>query len=124
MDRSSLLKTFGVIGIILFFNAIAGLAIFGEDTTQSDGRRLQWDRFDVTLDNFDTAANRFNVTEAYKLSIQRGPFTFGFREIPMGRIEDIDAVVVLQEGTPLQASCASLSGSYCVTQQDDTLSIR
>ena len=84
-----------------------------------DNRSLRWNRYDVTINNFDTSTNRFDVTESYVLAIETGPFSFGFAEIPMDRLERITNVIVYQDGTPLNATCSGARGTFCATGIED-----
>jgi hypothetical protein len=122
MNRLSVLRWGALIGIALLANGFFGL-INQVSSQSSDSRSLRWDRFDVTIDNINTSANEFRVTEAYELYIERGPYSYGFAQIPLGRVESIDNVTVSQDGTPLSATCSSSAGTYCVTQDSKNLSI-
>ena len=92
-------------------------------TAQSD-RYLYWERFDVTIDQMDTSTNRFRVTEDYRLTVERGPFRYGFAEIPTGRLDAIEEVQIYQDNLPFTQACSDLPGTYCVTQSGDSLSVR
>ena len=89
-----------------------------------DGRSLRWDRYDVTVDNIDTAANRFRVTETYLITVERGPFSFGFAEIPQSRLERIADVAVYENRVPLQPSCAGTPGTFCARDEGDNFTIQ
>lgn len=122
MNRSSMTGIIGFIMVMLVGNVIFGIASSASETlsTGTDGRSLRWNRFDVTLDTMDTVANRFDVAETYELYIETGPYRYGFREIPLDRIEAIDNVAVYDGGTRLQANCSGSQGTFCVTQTNDT----
>lgn len=125
LERNSIIRTLVAVGIMLAVNVFAGMAMSGDlETAPSDGRSLHWERFDVTLNNFDTAANRFEVTESYVIAVETGPFSYGFADIPMGRLDDITNVTVSEGSTALTSSCYGSAGTYCVTREDDTLSIQ
>lgn len=123
---SSLAGVIAIVFVILAANVVIGAAVvFGDaGTSGGDGRRLQWDRYDVVINNLDTAENRFHVVEDYDLSIAVGPFSFGYREIPLDRIERIENVQVYDGQTPLRSGCAGGAGTVCVTESDDMLNIR
>jgi uncharacterized membrane protein YgcG len=89
-----------------------------------DGRSLRWDRYDVTIDEIDTAANRFRVTETYLITVETGPFSFGFAEIPQGRLDRITGVEVFENRSPLRASCAGAAGTFCARDEGDTFTIQ
>lgn len=89
-----------------------------------DGRSLRWDRYDVTVDEIETAANRFRVTENYLITVETGPFSFGFAEIPQGRLDRIADVVVYENRSPLQASCSGAAGTYCARSEGDNFTIQ
>lgn len=89
-----------------------------------DGRSLRWDRYDVTVDNIDTAANRFRVTETYLITVERGPFSFGFAEIPQSRLDRIADVAVYENRAPLQPSCAGAPGTFCARDEGDNFTIQ
>jgi hypothetical protein len=111
-----------IAGFILVGNVIAAVSeTFEEPNT--DPRHLQWDRYDVIIEDIDTAANSFQVSEQYALYVQTGPFRYGFAEIPKGRLESIGNVAVFEEGTPLPATCAGTPGTSCVHDGGDVYSI-
>ncbi|KAB2863320.1 MAG: DUF2207 domain-containing protein, partial [Anaerolineae bacterium] len=89
-----------------------------------DGRSLRWARYDVTIDNVDTSANRYDVTESYVLDIETGPYSFGFAEIPLKRTENIDNVTVSDAGAALTPGCIDVAGYYCVINDGKWLSIK
>jgi hypothetical protein len=61
------------------------------------GRSVSWNRYDVTIDlNQDGS---YHVVERQVVDFRGGPFTSGFADIPMGRIDAIENVVV-KEMTP------------------------
>ena len=91
------------------------LAVGALPALAQDGRSLVWERFDVTIDEFDMAANRFRVTESYLINVDRGPFRFGTAEIPLDRLEEIEWISIVEDGTPLSEACTGESGTYCVT---------
>jgi uncharacterized membrane protein YgcG len=88
------------------------------NTTQvtAQGRSLEWLRWDVAIDQVDTRANAFRVTETYQIAFS-GQFTFGTAAIPMGRLEGIDGVAVTDNGRPLAASCSGNPGTFCARRR-------
>ncbi len=112
----------GVVALVTIFFGLMPLAR-AIDPAQGDGRSLVWERFDVRIDQMDTAANRFRVAETYQLRIDRGPFRFGTAEIPLDRVNDIDALSVFENGQPLSQSCSGSAGTYCVTRSGGNLAV-
>ena len=110
-----------VILITLAFGLVPRSA--ASDPAQADGRSLVWERYDVRIDEFDTAANRFRVTETYRLRIDRGPFTFGTASIPTDRLERIESMAVYDNDQPLRQSCDGRAGTYCVTTAGGSLDL-
>lgn len=121
MSRSAIQVLF-IAGFILFGNVIAAVAQFFEEPV-SDGRSLRWDRYDVAIENMDTAANRFQVTEFYTITVEVGPFRYGFAEIPQDRLESISDVLVYENRSLLTSSCSGSPGTYCARDEGDTYSI-
>ncbi len=109
-----------IAGGVLFSLFARNLSAF----STGDGRSLRWARYDVTIDNVDTSANRYNVTESYVLDIETGPYSFGFAEIPLKRTENIDNVTVTDAGTALTPGCIDVAGYYCVINDGKWLSIK
>jgi uncharacterized membrane protein YgcG len=121
MNRSSRFHLGLLFVILLTLTVTAGLTPAAAQT--SDGRSLRWDRYDVTINNIDTAANRFDVTETYALTIETGPFRFGYADIPRGRLTAIQNVAVYDGQTALQSSCSGVAGTFCVTETSSDYSI-
>lgn len=84
-------------------------------TAQS--RSVYWERWDVVIDNVDTATNRFNVAELYVVSFT-GTFGFGLREIASTNTEDIRNIQVYQNDQPLRESCSEQPGTFCIQYTD------
>lgn len=66
-----------------------------------DDRWLQWDRFDIIIDEINTTANRFDVTERYVITVIRGPFSFGTLELSLDRVDSISDFTVMNDDRPL-----------------------
>ncbi len=105
---------------VIWLTAITLLALVLP--TQAQSRSVFWDRWDVQIDQVDTAANRFRVAELYDVTFNGG-FSFGSAVIPTGRVERIENISVSQNGKPLKASCNQQAGTFCVTYSGDELSI-
>lgn len=63
--------------------------------TAEAAKAVEWTRFDVTLDLLPDGS--YHVTERQQIAFQGGPFTGGFRDIPLARIEDIRNVQVSED---------------------------
>ena len=103
----------GLIGAIL--------AACGPESPASQA--LHWDRYDVTIDiNQD---GTFRVSEDQDISFDRGFFSQGFAVIPLGRIEEISNVQLLEDGQPYQrATSGGTPGTFTVRQFGGELDIR
>lgn len=113
--RLWLIAALWVIGVVLLGTVAAARA---------QSRSLYWRRWDVTIDNIDTTANRFSITEVHDIQFVGGSFRYGFRAIPVAdRLERITNVRVSEGGTPLQQGCAERAGTYCVTDDGRELRI-
>jgi uncharacterized membrane protein YgcG len=55
-------------------------------------KSVVWDRYDVTIDLREGGS--YHVVERQMVEFEGGPFTSGFADIPMGRIDDVQNVVV------------------------------
>ena len=70
------------------------LAPVGKARAQSKSVRwLRWDA-DITINTDGT----FRVVETQQVQFIGGPFTFGFRNIPMGQVESITDIRVVEDG--------------------------
>jgi uncharacterized membrane protein YgcG len=113
--------------VIILVVGCIGLAFVwnGGVPSSGDGRSLQWDRFDVTINHMDTAQNAFDVTETYVLRVGTGPFRFGTAYIPEGRTEGINNVQIYENDRAMQNSCGGeVPGTYCVTHDNDNINIK
>lgn len=88
----------------------------------AQSRSVFWERWDVLIDNVDTATNRFDVTESYQIDFS-GTFQFGSAVIPYANVENITGVRVYQGGEALRESCSGQRGTYCAERTSDGLSI-
>ena len=103
-----------IVGLLLTLLLSAGSA-----SAQKDSRSLQWDRWDVAISNIVTSSNSFDVTETHVLSIFRGPFSFGFREIPQDKLQSIDNVTLTDNSRTLQQKCSNSAGTFCLSTTSD-----
>jgi hypothetical protein len=99
-------------------------ACAGSDFEANTMRDLWWSRFDVTIDNIDTSANRFRVTESYIIEFGGGPYSYGFAWIPLDRVMYIDSINVYDDGTQLNHECTDTAGNVCVTTDGKNMSIK
>ncbi len=88
------------------------MLLTGIPSVAAQTRSLEWLRWDVAIDQVDTQANAFRVTETYAIAFS-GQYTFGTASIPMARLEGIDSVSVTDNGRPLAASCSGNPGTFC-----------
>ncbi len=114
----------GLIAGVLLCLLLVGLLLSGQIVNAQDNRSLRWDRWDVTIDNLVTQDNRFDVTEAYVISVTQGPFRFGTRNIPLGRITRIDSLQISEDGVTLRGDCSGSPGTFCGSVAKDEYQIR
>ena len=109
-------RAIGILGPILLLFAIW--------PANAQERSVVWERWDVVIDNVDTAANRFDVTEIYDILFS-GTFRFGSAVIALENLERIDNVQVYEGGQPLQSDCsgAERPGTYCARNAAEGKSI-
>ncbi|MEL7674333.1 MAG: hypothetical protein AAGU78_11390, partial [Chloroflexota bacterium] len=87
------------LAVVALAVSMVGLAPRAAASNPAQGSKsLVWERYDVLIDQIDTAANRFRMTETYRLRIERGTFTFGTAEIPLDRAENITSLSVYENG--------------------------
>ncbi len=99
------------------------LLMLGTTTPASaQSKSLFWRRWDVLINNVNTSANQFDVTESYDIDFS-GSFSYGIAVIPMTNLDDIRNVRVAQAGRNLRENCSGSAGTYCVENTSDGLSI-
>lgn len=89
----------------------------------AQARSVFWQRWDVVIDNIDTAANRFDVTETHDVYFT-GTFSFGSRVISRTNLTDIQDIQVYSGEQLLRPGCAQAPGTFCVSETSDGVSIR
>ena len=89
----------------------------------AQARSVFWQRWDVRIENVDTASNRFDVTETHDVHFS-GTFSFGSRVISRVNTSDIINIRIYEDERALQPGCAQAPGTFCVTESGDGLSIR
>jgi len=106
--------------LIILLVSLVWMAVPAQAQTKS----LYWRRWDVTIDQIDTTANRFDVAEVHDIQFTSGQFTFGYRAIPTNnQLERLDNIQVWEGETPLTQDCSRRAGTFCLVQQDGELQI-
>lgn len=90
--------------------------------TYAQSRSIFWERWDVVIDQIDTTNNSFRVQEIYDIQFT-GTFRFGSAVIADDNLDRIDNARVYENGRPLQQSCSEATGTYCVQNVQEGLSI-
>jgi uncharacterized membrane protein YgcG len=102
--------------------ALAFLILCVAAPASAQSRSVFWRQWDVRIDNVDTTDNSFDVAELYTIDFN-GTFQFGSVAIPYTNLEDITNIQVYQNGQSLRASCSEQRGTFCVSNNNDELSI-
>ncbi len=108
----------GITTVLVLWVGLSGAAPVAAQT-----RSLYWRRWDVTIDHIDPRTNRFTVVETHDIQFTSGQFRFGFRSIPLDRVEDLVNVAVYDGGTALTPSCGEAAGTFCVRRNNHELEI-
>ena len=82
----------------------------------AQSRSVFWQHWDVLIDNVDTAANQFDVTETHDVHFS-GTFRFGSRVIETDRLDDISNLRISQGKTALQQGLLRTAGDVLRHQQ-------
>ena len=99
----------------LLFPGLAG----GPRSVAAQERSVEWSRFDVTVD-LQTDGS-YHVTERQVVDFQGGPFSGGFRDVPLGRIDDINNVTVSEEtASGVEPYTFDTAGAYDETSRTYT----
>ncbi len=99
----------------LLFPSLVG----GPRSVAAQERSVEWSRFDVTLD-LQTDGS-YHVTERQEVDFQGGPFSGGFRDVPLARIDDINNVTVSEETpTGVKPYTFDTAGTYDETPRTYT----
>jgi len=85
------------------------LALALTGVAQAQGQSLYWERFDVNVTVLPSGD--FVVEEIQEIVFTSGEFHFGYRSIPMDRLENITGV--WDEGTLYSRDAAQLHGHKC-----------
>ena len=112
--------------LFLFVIMLCGAVVLLTPTQAQ--RSVFWAEWNVVIDNMDTTANRFDVSEQYLIDFS-GTFEFGTAAIPLDRVENISNVRVFEGGTVLeQVECGfdnrpRRTGAFCTQRSADELVI-
>src|SRR5690554_1254545 len=90
---------------IISLTILTLLLVISSVPAGAQSRSYIWDRWDVVIDDMDTTANEFTVTEMQTITFN-GSFSFGFRNLPLERVNGYNVLSVSANGTPLSASCS------------------
>jgi uncharacterized membrane protein len=108
--------------LILAFTLVL-LAIIPWHATFAQTKTVFWEEWNVEIDNIDTTTNSFQVREIYYVTFT-GTFRFGSRVIPANNLElPLRDVQVFENGSPLRPSCSQATGTVCVQQVQEGMSI-
>jgi len=105
---------------IALIAAVLLLAVRG--AAAQDNRSLVWERWDVVIDDVDTANNTFRVTETYVIDFN-GRYSFGAANIPLTNMDGINDVRVSDRGQRLTAACFNQAGTFCARTSGGALDI-
>ena len=83
------------IPLVLTLMLTVASSILAPTVGAQEGKSVVWDRFDVTIDVRPDGT--FHVTERQEIDFQGGPFSGGFADIPLGRIDGLGNLIVSQE---------------------------
>lgn len=98
--------------VVVFLCLVMTVGLLRAATVTAQSRFLVWERWDVLIDEVDTAANTFRVVETQVITAT-GRFEGGLRAIPTENIDDIIDVAVYQDDRAM-----TLSGARSNTYPD------
>lgn len=107
--------------LVLLTALLACLFVSGAVIAQT--RTVEAQTWDVIIDDIDTTANEFDVTELQTLDFT-GSFTFGSRDISLSNLDSIQNIEVRVNGDRLEEECRENEGTFCVTNNIIERSIR
>jgi len=113
---------FSVTLLVTAATALALTALVWVTPASAQSRSVVWQHWDVLIDNVDTAANQFDVTETHDVHFS-GTFRFGSRVIETDRLDDISNIRVSQGKTVYREGCSEQPATYCVSNTNDGRSI-
>jgi hypothetical protein len=99
-------------------------------TSAQEGKSVVWDRYDVTLDLLSDGS--YHVTERQEIDFQGGPFSGGFANIPLERIDALRGLVISEETANGDqdytfvpwSDYKEAPGTYSATQSQSQVSVR
>ena len=99
-------------------SVIVGCLVFA---VPASAKTLSWHRWDsnITINQDGT----FTVRETYEIQFVGGPFTFGYRDIPINEFNSIDNVSVSSGGVQYQRSGSNGPGTFEWGQNGDQYNI-
>jgi uncharacterized membrane protein YgcG len=106
----------------IVLSVLLALLVLATSTAYAQARTVVWQRWDVVIDNVDTTANTFTVTEIYDVRFY-GTFSYGEAIIPVDRLDSIRNIEVRQDGVALRQSCGDSSGAFCSNRVQEGISI-
>lgn len=92
-------------------------------TSLAQGRSFVWERWDMVIDNIDTTANQFDVSEIYEIRFN-GTYRFGTALILDDRAESLTITGVSINGVALPRSCSAQQNAYCDRRASDGVDLR
>lgn len=96
------------------------VATFPPLVREASARSVRWTEYNTTLDVHSDGS--VTITEDQVIAFSGGPFTKGYATIPLGRIEDINNIQVLENGVPLRRGNGD-PGTFSVTTSGGDVNI-
>lgn len=114
-----------VLGLTFAFRLVGGPTVSAQDS-----KSVVWNRFDVTLDVREDGT--IHVTERQVIDFQGGPFTGGFADIPLGRLDGLGNLLISEETDQGVQSFSPVQwdnydedpGTYSATTTSSEVSVR
>lgn len=102
---------------------VVALLLTAGAAAAQDNRSGFWESWDTRIYDMDLDANQFRVSEVQTLNFS-GTFRSGTRTIPLRNLSAIDDIVVYEGDEALEVGCAEQTGTFCVTETDETVTIK
>lgn len=101
---------------------LMALMMLWAGTALAQEKTLYWERFDVDI----TIRNNgdFQVAETQEIAFTSGTFTFGYRYIPLNRVEEIVDVEVWENGQRYTLAATQAPNTYETWTEDEKLVIK
>ncbi|HRA32983.1 MAG TPA: DUF2207 domain-containing protein [Thermomicrobiales bacterium] len=87
---------------------------------EAAAKSASWSEYNTTLDVH--ADGTMTVTEDQVIAFEGGPFTHGYATIPLGRIENISNILVLENGVPYKPG-NNTPGAFSTTNSGSQMDI-